>query len=139
MPPRASDIQRHHADAARTERLTGGGYAQITPALRLAAGTALTLFRVSTAATGGGLYNCYPVKLNAGANWDTDSHDLFTNDETNGTVEVFNYIENNSDVHNLTEGDFIEAFQMTDTAETDNQGTVWVGKEWLGRHSFGEY
>ena len=90
------------------------------------AGTAIKIFEVQSEATGDGVYNCYEQAL-LDAQWDSVSGEtkLDDKDESPTSVEVLNLDENNpmAGQHNLSEGDILAAWKMTDDEGTSR----WVG------------
>jgi len=81
--------------------------------------------KVDSEQEGGGYYNCYLQKLNAGDNWNTDDADVFVDE--NETVIVLNLNEHNSDSHDLSHNDGIICWKTKDEATINSQGNVYIG------------
>jgi len=93
---------------------------------------ALILAQVQNPLTGGGYYNCYLIDKYQAANWDSGSS-LFA--FASADTEVLNITEDGTNSHNLNALDLILCWQITDDAEEKR----YIGFEWFGKISFGEW
>lgn len=92
------------------------------------AGIDLFVAKIDSDATGGGYYNCYLQKLDAGDDWNTNDADVFVkDDEDDETIVVLNMEEHNSTTHDLSSDDFLICWEIDDEAELNAQDDTYIG------------
>ena len=114
----------HFDERARLERSKPPQIVQETKAVRHPKGV-ITLYRVVSAASGDGVYNCYEQTLDA-TEWDDITGDSKIDDKNTDSIEVLNLAEFDPEatyVAHLAANDLIVAWQ-----KVDDEGTArWIG------------
>jgi hypothetical protein len=124
-----SDRAARFDQAAKAERLEPPQMIQKDKAARYPI-TGIKIFKVQSAATGDGVYNCNEQKLDSTEWNDTAGDDKFDDKDTT-EEEVLNLLENNTEAtykEALAKYDKIKAWKMTDDEGTSR----WVGVPLVG-------